>query len=104
MTADLDSSRVRDSLPQVIELHVHLLLALGFAAMWRWFRTNAWTIRYEIRTPEIIEFLFSRGLERIVALHFAHKPGMARALNAYMAEVCRADPRIVGLATVFPGE
>ncbi|HZI12537.1 MAG TPA: amidohydrolase family protein, partial [Myxococcus sp.] len=28
----------------------------------------------------------------------------ARALNAYVAEVARAEPRVLGLATVLPGE
>jgi hypothetical protein len=52
----------------------------------------------------VIQFLLSRGVSRIVALHYAHKPGMARFLNEYMAGLCRTEPRVIGLATVHPGE
>jgi predicted TIM-barrel fold metal-dependent hydrolase len=40
----------------------------------------------------------------VVCLHYGHKPGMSRSLNGFVAELCRADARLVGLATVFPGE
>jgi predicted TIM-barrel fold metal-dependent hydrolase len=48
--------------------------------------------------------LFERGVTRIVALHYAHKPGLARSMNEFMAALCAKEPRITGLATVFPGE
>jgi predicted TIM-barrel fold metal-dependent hydrolase len=91
-------------LPPVVDAHVHLFPDRMFAALWRWFDQHAWPIRYRLRTPEVVEFLLSRGVSRIVALHYAHKPGMARALNRYVAEVARLEPRVHGLATVYPGE
>src|SRR6202012_2476863 len=63
-----------------------------------------WPIRYKLKTPDVIRFALDRGVGRIVALCYAHKPGMARALNAYMAEIARTEPRVTALATVFPGE
>src|SRR5262249_38087646 len=90
--------------PEVVDAHVHLFPDGVFAALWRWFDAYAWPVRYRFTTPEVISFLLSRGVSRLVALHYAHKPGMARALNAYMAEVCRREPRVTGLATVSPGE
>lgn len=101
---DEEGARLPTQLPPVIDAHVHLFPERVFAALWRWFDSHAWPVRYKLQTPEVISFLLSRGVERIVALHYAHKPGMARMLNAYMAEVCRNEPRVVGLATVFPGE
>jgi predicted TIM-barrel fold metal-dependent hydrolase len=88
----------------VIDAHVHLFPDSVFAALWQWFDTHAWPVRYKLRTPQVIRFLLDRGLSHVVALHYAHRPGMARALNAYIAEICRSEPRVIGLATVFPGE
>lgn len=99
-----EGARLPSQLPPVIDAHVHLFPERVFAALWRWFESHAWPIRYKLQTPEVISFLLSRGVERVVALHYAHKPGMARMLNAYMAEVCREEPRVLGVATVFPGE
>lgn len=92
------------SLPPVIDAHVHLFPDAVFRAIWRWFDAHAWPIRYRLTTPEVVSFLLSRGVERVVALHYAHKPGVARDFNAHVAEICRREPRVTGLATVFPGE
>ncbi|MCF7939692.1 MAG: amidohydrolase [Spirochaetales bacterium] len=102
---DLEGSRVPAGLPPVIDAHVHIFPDSLFAAIQRWFAEHAWPIRYQMRSSEIFEFLFSRGVEQVIALQYAHKPGIARDLNAYMAEQCRNHaPRVTGLATVFPGE
>jgi predicted TIM-barrel fold metal-dependent hydrolase len=91
-------------LPPVVDAHVHLFPDGVFEAIWRWFELYGWPIRYKLHTPEVLAFLLSRGVSRVVALAYSHKPGMARLLNAYMAEVMRAEPRVLGLATVLPGE
>src|SRR5690606_37361234 len=46
----------------------------------------------------------SRGVERVIALHYSHTPGMAQGLNRYVAGLAGTNPRITGLATVLPGE
>jgi predicted TIM-barrel fold metal-dependent hydrolase len=92
------------SLPAVIDAHVHLFPTRMFEAIWRWFDAHAWPVRHKLEAPAVIRFLLDRGVERIVALHYAHKPGIARAMNAFVAELCAREPRITGLATVFPGE
>lgn len=101
---DAEGPRLAAGLPPVIDAHVHLFPDPVFDALWRWFDAHAWPVRYKLRTPAVIEFLLSRGVTRIVALHYSHKPGLARAFNAYIAEVCRNEPRVTGLATVLPGE
>ena len=101
---DLEGERVPRELPALIDAHVHLFPDRVFEAIWRWFEAYGWPIRYRLHTDQVLEFLFSRGVSQVVALHYAHKPGMARALNAYMADVCAREPRVIGVATVFPGE
>ena len=102
--SDPEGARLPSTLPPVVDAHVHLFPDRVFEAIWRWFDRHGWPIRYPLHSPQVLDFLFSRGVEQVVALHYAHKPGMARALNAYVAELCRQDRRVIGLATVFPGE
>jgi len=102
--AEVDGERVDPDLPYVVDAHVHLFPDGIFRALWRWFGEHGWPVRYQLTTPEAVDFLLSRGVGRIIALHYAHKPGMARSMNAYMAEVVRAHPRVTGLATVYPFE
>lgn len=101
---DEEGERLAGSLPPVVDAHVHIFPDRMFEAIWRWFDAHGWPIRYRLPAPEVARFLLSRGVERVVALHYAHKPGMARGLNQFMASICAGEPRIVGLATVMPGE
>lgn len=101
---DEEGPRLPTQLPPVIDAHVHLFPDRVFEAIWRWFEKYGWPIRYQLKTPQVLDFLFSRGVEQVVALHYAHAPGMARTLNRYVAEIQRAEPRVLGLGTVLPGE
>jgi len=101
---DEEGPRVAQSLPAVVDSHVHLFPEPVFDAIWRWFDTKAWPIRYKLYSEGVLEFLFARGVQRVVGLMYSHKPGMARLLNEYMAGLCRQEPRLVGLGTVLPGE
>lgn len=101
---DPEGNSVPDSLPTVVDAHVHLFPGRLFAAIWDWFDNFGWPIRYKLPSRQITDYLFSRRIRHIVALHYAHAPGVARQLNAYMARLCAENPRITGTATVFPGE
>ncbi|MFW6080500.1 MAG: amidohydrolase family protein [Desulfosalsimonas sp.] len=102
---DEEGDRVPEGLPSVVDAHVHVFPEGVFSALWKWFDTHAWPIRYRMKARDLIEFLLARGLSRIVALQYAHKPGIADGLNRFMADLCREYPeRVTGLAAVFPGE
>ncbi|MBI5494383.1 MAG: amidohydrolase [Deltaproteobacteria bacterium] len=101
---DEEGAAVAADLPPVVDAHVHLFPDRVFHALWRWFDVNAWPIRYRLHTEGVLAFLRARGVKRVVALHYAHKPGMAAGLNAYVAAVAREHPWVTGTATVFPGE
>lgn len=88
----------------VVDAHVHVFPDRLFEAIWSWFDVHGWPIRYKLHTPAVVEHLLSRGVDRIVALLYAHKPGIARGLNAYMLGLVAREPRVTGFATVFPGE
>ena len=101
---DREDDHVPIALPPVIDAHVHLFPDHMFASIWQWFEKFGWPIRYRLTSPEVIEFLLSRGVTRIVGLHYAHKPDVARELNRYMAKLCQDFPQLTAMATVFPGE
>ena len=102
---DPEGAAVPSGLPPVIDSHVHIFPGAVFSAIWKWFDTHAWHIRYRLKTSGIFDFLLSRGVRHVVALQYAHKPGIARQLNHYMAHQCaKFEDRITGMATVFPGE
>ncbi|MDJ0622489.1 MAG: amidohydrolase family protein [Desulfocapsaceae bacterium] len=102
---DPEGNAVPEGLPTVIDAHVHIFPDPVFTAVRNWFDEHGWRIRYRLSTEEIFSFLQKRGIYHVVALQYAHKPGIARQLNSYMAEQCRTFPDLVcGMATVFPGE
>jgi hypothetical protein len=102
---DKEGDDVPPGLPGIVDTHVHVFPEPVFKALWEWFEKHAWPIRYKGTTPELLEYLLKRGVDHMVALQYAHKPGIARALNRYMMGLCRKFPgSITGMATVFPGE
>jgi hypothetical protein len=102
---DPEGKSIPEGLPPVVDAHVHIFPDNIFSAIRTWFDENAWDIRYRLTTSEVLGYLLSRGVSRVFALQYAHKPGISRKLNQYMVEKCREFPKKVsGLATVFPGE
>lgn len=87
-----------------VDAHVHLFPERVFEAIWRWFDKHAWNIQYRLRAEEVVQYLAGRGIDRVVGLTYSHQPEMARVLNRFMAEVARAQPEVIPLGTVLPGE
>ncbi|MFW6334990.1 MAG: amidohydrolase family protein [Desulfosalsimonas sp.] len=102
---DAEGTGVPGGLPGVVDAHVHVFPDGVFSALWKWFDTHAWPVRYRMSAGDLVSFLLERGLWHVVALQYAHKPGIADGLNRFMADLCRSYPgRLTGLAAVFPGE
>ena len=102
---DREDATIPSGLPGIIDAHVHIFPENIFSALWKWFDQNAWHIRYQMTSSQILAFLIARGVEHVIALQYAHKPGIAGELNEYMAKMClEYDGRVTGLATVYPGE
>jgi predicted TIM-barrel fold metal-dependent hydrolase len=101
---DVEDENVPPGIPAVTDAHVHLFPKWLFEPIWQWFDAFGWPVRYKLSAEKIIEFLTGHGVERIVGLHYAHKPGVAGELNKYMLDICRRYPQVVGTATVYPGE
>jgi uncharacterized protein len=101
---DEEGARVPEDFPAVVDAHVHLFPDRLFDAIWRWFDRYGWPIRHKLYTPEVIDFLLSRGVGHLVAFGYAHKPGVADSLNQLLARVSAENPRVTALAAVHPGE
>ena len=89
---------------RVIDSHVHLFPEGVYAALRKWFERFAWPIRYALDADGVVDFLVSRGVERVVGLAYSHAPGMAESLNRFMADLARRRPEVIGCGTVLPGE
>lgn len=99
---DPEGAALPKALPPVIDAHVHLFPDRVFEALWRWFDRHGWPIRYRLHAKQVIDFQLSRGVEHIVGLHYAHKPGIARGMNAFMATL--RSHRVHPVATAHPAD
>lgn len=101
---DREGDGISKTFERVVDSHVHVFPHRLFDSVWSWFDRFGWPVRYKLKSDDLISFLLKRGVDHIVALHYAHKPGIAQSLNQYMADLCQRHPCITGMATVFPGE
>jgi predicted TIM-barrel fold metal-dependent hydrolase len=88
----------------VTDAHVHLWPDAIYRALWRWFDEHAWRIAFRGDAEQTIEALSAYGVTRAVTLVYAHKPGIARALNRFAASLAKAHPWLVPLGTASPDD
>jgi predicted TIM-barrel fold metal-dependent hydrolase len=91
----------------MIDVHTHLHPPKLFAAIRRWFAENSdWDLARNPTEPaNVAAALRAAGADRFVFFSYAHKPGMARELNAWLAKTSRELGGYgVPLATVHPGD
>ncbi len=91
----------------MIDTHTHLHPPRLFAAIRRWFAERSdWDLRDQPTEPaEVAAVMRRAGVERFVFCSYAHKPGMAREINAWLAQTSRdLGGYGVPLATVHPDD
>ncbi len=83
-------------------MHTHLHPPRLHAAIRRWFATNStWVLAHPTEPHAVARALREHGVERFAFCSYAHKPGMARDLNAWLSATARElGPGAVPLATV----
>jgi predicted TIM-barrel fold metal-dependent hydrolase len=95
-------NRPRRSKLGVIDIHTHLHPPRLTAAIRRWFAERSpWKLYHPTEPQEVAQALRAAGVERFVFFSYAHKPGIARDLNTWVAQTSRdLDGYGLPLATV----
>jgi uncharacterized protein len=88
----------------IVDAHVHLHPDKLAEAIRRWFDKHAWDIRFREKADACVAKLLAGGVDKMVALPYVHKPGLARALNDFTRELAQAHPQVIPCCTVYPGE
>jgi predicted TIM-barrel fold metal-dependent hydrolase len=83
-----------------IDAHCHLFPDRLLAAIWRAFRADGYALAHEADSDTIRRRLLATGAERLFVLVYAHKPGVATGLNAWLHEVAQSEPRVVPFGSV----
>jgi predicted TIM-barrel fold metal-dependent hydrolase len=87
-----------------IDLHVHLHPPRLAAAIERHFAREGWVAAHPFDPDKVAATLAARDVERFCFFSYAHKPGMARALNQWVARTAAALPAAVGFGTLHPDD
>jgi uncharacterized protein len=84
---------MRDDTPAagvVIDVHVHLHPPRLFAAIRRWFAERSpWVLEHPTEPHDVARALRENGVETFAFCSYAHKPGIARELNGWLAATAR---------------
>ena len=85
-----------------IDAHVHLHPRGLARAIERWFAGQQWTAGHGFEPAAVADTLRARGVERFCFFSYAHKPGMSRELNRWLAKTAAALPEALALGTLHP--
>jgi len=86
-----------------IDVHVHLHPERLARALQRMFAEEyGWMIAHSFEPDAVAETLRARGVERFCFFSYAHKPGMARSLNRWVAETAARFLQAIPLGTLHP--
>ena len=82
------------------DAHVHLHPPRLAAAIERWFAQENWHNAHPFEPEAVVETLSARGVTRFCFFTYAHRPGMARDLNHWVAETAARHPQAIALGTL----
>lgn len=87
-----------------IDVHVHLHPARLAAAIERHFAERGWKCGHTFDPEAVQATLAAHGVERFCCMSYAHRAGIARSINAWMAETARRLPGAIPLGTLHPDD
>ncbi|MGH7333503.1 MAG: amidohydrolase family protein [Candidatus Rokuibacteriota bacterium] len=86
------------------DAHVHLHPPRLATAIGEWFARENWHAAHSFDPQAVIDTLSARGVERFCFFTYAHKSGMAPALNRWVAEIGSRFPQAIPLGTLHAGD
>ena len=86
------------------DVHLHLHPERLGAAIQRHFARDGWVAAHSWAPDDVAGALRERGVERFCFFSYAHKPGMARELNRWVAETAAGLPGAIPLGTLHPDD
>src|SRR5436853_4472519 len=87
-----------------VDVHVHLHPAPLAEAIQRHFARENWVNAHPFDPEAVAETLAARGIERFCFFTYAHKPGIARSLNQWVAETAARLHEAIPLGTLHPDD
>jgi hypothetical protein len=87
-----------------IDVHVHLHPERLARSIERHFAARDWIAGHSFEPEAVAAALRARRIERFCFFTYAHKPGIARSLNRWVAETAARLPDAVPLGTLHPDD
>ena len=91
------------SLP-CVDAHVHLHPERLAGAIERWFAAHGWVNAHSFEPAAVADTLRARDVRRFCFFSYAHRPGMSRELNRWLATTAAALPDAIALGTLHPDD
>jgi predicted TIM-barrel fold metal-dependent hydrolase len=89
----------------LIDIHTHLMPERLFQAVRAYFRAHLWQPRYAGTIDELVQTLLENDVHRFVFMPYAHRSGMSRSLNHWVANVQKTfAPHAIGFGTFHPDD
>ena len=86
----------------IIDFHAHFFPEKLYKAIWGWFETYGWSIRYQVQAEEAARLLKGLGVDRYVVLNYSHKPGISASLNAWTHEFAKTHSEAIPFGAIHP--
>src|SRR5437667_2970258 len=87
-----------------IDVHVHLHPERLARAISEVFARDGWQPLHAWDPAQVADSLAAQGVERFCFFSYAHKPGIARSLNEWIAATARQLPAGIPVGTVHAGD
>jgi len=87
-----------------VDAHVHLHPPSLARAIERWFADHGWVTAHPFDPVAVADTLRARGVRRFCFFSYAHKPGMSRELNRWLASQAGRLPEAIALGTLHPDD
>jgi predicted TIM-barrel fold metal-dependent hydrolase len=89
----------------IVDIHTHLMPERLFQAVRAYFRAHLWRPRYDAPIEQLVQNLLDAGVSRFVFMPYAHRAGMSRSLNHWVANVqATFAPNAIGFGTFHPDD